>query len=42
MPRTGTIPNRYSKPKWFPLHFHWENTIATDGSTTSTAMVVEP
>ena len=39
---TGAITIRYSEPEGLPVHFHWETTIATDGSTTSTAMEVEP
>ena len=39
---TGAITIHYSEPEGLPVHFHWETTIATDGSTTSTAMEVEP
>ena len=37
----GAITIRYSEPEGLPVHFHWETTIATDGTTTTTAMVVE-
>ena len=38
---TGAITIRYSEPEGFPVHFHWETTIALDGSTASTQMEVE-
>ena len=38
---TGAITIRYSEPEGFPVHFHWETTIATDGTTTTTAMEVD-
>ena len=38
---TGAITVRYSEPEGFPVHFHWENTIATDGTSVVTEMVIE-
>ena len=37
---TGVITIRYSEPEGLPVHFHWETTIALDGTATSTPMVV--
>ena len=38
---TGVVTIRYSEPVGFPVHFHWETTVAVDGTTASTQMVVE-
>ena len=38
---TGAVTVTYSEPEGFPLHFHWTATIALDGTTTTTEMVVE-
>ena len=38
---TGVVTIRYSEPVGFPVHFHWETTIAVDGTTASTQMVIE-
>ena len=39
---TGAITIRFSNPDALPAKFSWETTIAIDGSSTSTSMVVEP
>ena len=39
---TGAITVRYSEPEGLPVRFHWETTIAPDGSSVSTPLVVEP
>ncbi len=39
---TGAITVRYSEPEGLPVRFHWETTIALDGSSTSTPLVVDP
>ncbi len=33
---TGAITIRYSEPEGMPVKFHWETTVALDGSSTST------
>ena len=38
---TGAVTITYSEPTGFPLHFHWTATIALDGTTTTTPMVIE-
>ena len=38
---TGAITVAYSEPQGFPFRFHWTATIAIDGTTTTTEMVVE-
>ena len=38
---TGAVTVRYTEPAGFPLHFHWETTIALDGTATSTPMVIQ-
>lgn len=38
---TGAITVVYSEPQGFPFRFHWSATIAVDGTTTTTEMVVE-
>ncbi len=37
---TGAVTIRYSEPEGFPIHFSWETTIQTDGSSTSTPLVI--
>ena len=39
---TGAITVRDSEPAGLPVLFHWETTIALDGSSTTTPLVVEP
>ena len=39
---TGAITVRYSEPAGLPVHFHWETTVALDGSTTTTPLVIDP
>ena len=38
--KTGAVTIRYSEPEGFPLKFHWETTVALDGTSTTTQMVV--
>ncbi len=38
---TGAVTIRYSEPAGFPFRFHWETTVALDGTATSTPMVIE-
>ena len=38
---TGAVTIRYSQPQGFPFRFHWETTVALDGSSTTTPVVVE-
>lgn len=38
---TGAVTVTYSEPQGFPIHFHWTTTIAIDGTTTTTPMVVD-
>ena len=38
---TGAITVTYSEPEGFPFHFHWTATVAIDGTTTTTPMVIE-
>ncbi len=33
---TGAVTIRYSEPEGMPVKFHWETTVALDGSSTST------
>lgn len=35
---TGAVTIRYSEPEGMPVKFHWETTVALDGSSTSTPM----
>lgn len=37
---TGAVTIRYSEPQGFPKKFHWETTIALDGSAVTTPLVV--
>ncbi len=37
---TGAITVTYSEPEGFPFHFHWTATVALDGTTTTTPMVI--
>ena len=39
---TGAITIRYSSPKALPIKFSWMTTVAVDGSSVSTPMVIEP
>ena len=38
---TGAVTIRYSEPEGLPIHFHWETTIAPDGTTTTTALAID-
>ena len=38
---TGAVTIRYTEPEGFPLKFRWETTVALDGTTTTTQMVVD-
>ena len=38
---TGEVTIRYSEPKGFPFKFHWETTVALDGTSTTTPIVAE-
>lgn len=38
---TGAVTIRYSQPQGFPFRFHWETTVALDGTSTTTPVVVE-
>ena len=38
---TGAITIRYSEPEGFPTKFHWETTIALDGSSVTTPLVID-
>jgi hypothetical protein len=38
---TGAVTIGYNEPTGFPFKFHWTTTVALDGTTTSTPMVVE-
>ena len=38
---TGAVTITYTQPTGFPLNFHWTTTVALDGSTTSTQIVIE-
>ena len=38
---TGAITITYTEPEGFPIHFHWTATVALDGTTTSTPMVID-
>ena len=38
---TGAITITYTEPEGFPIHFHWTTTVALDGTTTSTPMVID-
>ena len=38
---SGDITIAYSEPKGFPVHFSWTATVAQDGTTTVTPMVME-
>ena len=38
---SGDITIAYSEPKGFPVHFSWTATVAQDGTTTVTPMVIE-
>ena len=37
---TGAVTVTYSEPAGFPFHFHWTATVALDGTTTTTPMVI--
>ncbi len=37
---TGAVTVTYSEPEGFPFHFHWTATVALDGTTTTTPMVI--
>ncbi len=39
---TGAVTIRYSEPEGFPFKFHWETTVALDGTATTTPVVAEP
>lgn len=39
---TGAVTIRYSHPEGLPVHFHWETTVALDGSSTTTPLVFDP
>ena len=39
---TGAVTIRYSEPKGFPFKFSWETTVALDGTSTTTPVIVEP
>ena len=36
----GAVTIRYSEPKGFPFSFHWETTVALDGTSTTTPVEV--
>ena len=38
---TGAITITYTEPEGFPIHFHWTTTVALDGTTTTTPMVID-
>ena len=38
---TGAVTIRYSQPQGFPFRFHWETTVALDGTSSTTPVVVE-
>ena len=38
---TGSVTIHYSEPTGFPFHFHWETTVALDGTSTTTPITVE-
>ena len=38
---TGAVTIRYSEPQGFPFKFHWETTVALDGTSTTTQVAVE-
>ena len=37
---TGAVTIRYSEPNGFPFSFHWETTVALDGTSTTTTVEV--
>ena len=39
--QTGAVTITYSEPVGCPVKFHWTTTIAIDGSTVTTPLVVE-
>ena len=39
---TGAVTITYASPKNLPIKFSWTTTVAVDGSSTSTPLVVEP
>ena len=39
--QTGAVTVTYSEPAGCPVTFHWTTTIALDGSTVTTQLVVE-
>ena len=39
---TGAVTIRYSEPKGFPFKFSWETSVALDGTSTTTPVIVEP
>ena len=38
---TGAVTIRYSEPEGFPFKFHWETTVALDGTSSTTPVVIE-
>jgi hypothetical protein len=38
---TGSVTIRYSEPTGFPFKFHWETTVALDGTSKTTPITVE-
>ena len=38
---TGSVTIRYSEPEGFPFKFHWETTVALDGTSTTTQIAVD-
>jgi hypothetical protein len=38
---TGAVTIRYSEPEGFPFKFHWETTVALDGTSTTTPLTVD-
>jgi len=38
---TGAVTIRYSEPEGFPFKFHWETTVALDGTPTTTPITVD-
>ena len=38
---TGAVTIRYSEPEGFPFKFHWETTVALDGTSTTTPVVID-
>ena len=38
---TGSVTIHYSEPTGFPFKFHWETTVALDGTSTTTPITIE-